>query len=354
MNKRENLLSIFRRQGYETIPVHYGMCPSLKERFDAYCKEHELDFDIEPAYESLSWIEPAPYDRQAYWKYYDVDFKEGTYLDPMGVAHEPGSEAAFHMTRMYHPMEHFDSVEQIEAYPFLDYTGISGEKQAEEVKKLHKRGLAACGNMQCTVWETSWYLRGMENLMMDMMCEDPMAEVLLDKITDMAVKKAVIYAEAGADLLFLGDDIGMQNSIMMSEQLYCDWLKPRIAKVIEKAKEAKPDILVLYHSCGYVTPFIPHLIEAGVDVLNPIQPECMDFQEIHDAYGEQLSFHGTIGTQTTMPYGTADDVRRAVFQNLDIAGRKGGLLAAPTHLLEPEVPVENGLAYLKACSDYTK
>lgn len=84
MNKRENLLSIFRRQGYETIPVHYGMCPSLKERFDAYCKEHELDFDIEPAYESLSWIEPAPYDRQAYWKYYDVDFKEGTYLDPMG------------------------------------------------------------------------------------------------------------------------------------------------------------------------------------------------------------------------------------------------------------------------------
>ena len=103
-------------------------------------------------------------------------------------------------------------------------------------------------------------------------------------------------------------------------------------------------ILVFYHSCGYVLPFIGHLLDAGVDVLNPVQPECMDFAEVHARYGDRISFHGTIGTQTTMPFGTPDEVRRVVFTNLDIAGAKGGLLPAPTHLLEPEVPVENVIA----------
>ena len=97
---------------------------------------------------------------------------------------------------------------------------------------------------------------------------------------------------------------------------------------------------------------IPHLIEAGIDVLDPVQPECMDFGEIHAAYGDVLSFHGTIGTQTTMPFGTPDDVRREVFKNLDIAGDKGGLFVAPTHMLEPEVPVENLVAYINACKEY--
>jgi uroporphyrinogen decarboxylase len=78
----------------------------------------------------------------------------------------------------------------------------------------------------------------------------------------------------------------------------------------------------------------------------------MKFKEIHAQFGDRLSFHGTIGTQTTMPFGTSDDVRRAVFENLETAGDKGGLLVGPTHLLEPEVPVENVVAYLKACRDF--
>jgi uroporphyrinogen decarboxylase len=97
---------------------------------------------------------------------------------------------------------------------------------------------------------------------------------------------------------------------------------------------------------------IPYLIEAGVDVLNPVQPECMDFKEIHAKYGDRLSFHGTIGTQTTMPFGTPEEVREAVFRNLEIAGRNGGLFVAPTHMLEPEVPIENVVAYINACREF--
>ena len=141
---------------------------------------------------------------------------------------------------------------------------------------------------------------------------------------------------------------------MMNTKLYCRWLKPSLDMVIAAAKIIKPDLKVQYHSCGYVEPFIPDLIEVGVDILNPVQPECMDFQKLHEQYGDVLSFNGTLGTQTTMPFGTPDDVRRVVFKNLEIAGAKGGLLVCPSHLLEPEVPLANILAYLQACHDFRK
>jgi uroporphyrinogen decarboxylase len=192
----------------------------------------------------------------------------------------------------------------------------------------------------------------MENLMTDMMTDDPIAEALFDRVTDIAVKRATSYVKNGVDVLFLGDDIGMQKTIMMSENLYCEWLKPRLKKVIDEARKINPDVVVFYHSCGFVTPMIPHLIEAGIDVLNPVQPECMDFRKIHEMYGDRLSFNGTVGTQTTMPFGTPDEVRKEVFKNLDIAGDKGGLLVAPTHMLEPKVPLENLIAYIKACKEY--
>jgi uroporphyrinogen decarboxylase len=78
----------------------------------------------------------------------------------------------------------------------------------------------------------------------------------------------------------------------------------------------------------------------------------MDFHEIHEMYGDKLSFHGTIGTQTTMPFGSPEDVRKEVFRNLELAGDKGGLFVAPTHLLEPEVPWENIIAYVEACKEF--
>lgn len=286
--------------------------------------------------------------------YKGKDFREGTRIDGWGVAHEPGSTAAFHMTLMHHPMEDFDSAEQIMAYPLPVYDPSGLDSQRKQVRLLHEADRAAMGGMQCTIWETAWYMRGMENLMCDMKSEDPMAEALLDRVADLAVLRASSYAKAGADAIFLGDDIGTQSTLMMSEGMYAEWLKPRLKRVIDAARDINPEIIVFYHSCGHVTEFIPHLIKAGIDVLNPVQPECMDFRELHGRYGDRLSFHGTIGTQSVMPFGTPEEVRRTVFDNLDAAGEKGGLYVCPTHLLEPEVPVENVIAYINACAEYRK
>ena len=351
MTNRENYLSIARRTGYDYMPVRFNMCPALAERYNAYVEEHDVKFpqgeeDIRG--QPVQRTSPEVFRRQYYR---DKTFKPGTDIDIWGVAHEPGSAAAYHMTYMHHPMENFDSKEQILAYPFPVFCDAL-EEQKKHVEKIHASDRAAIGHMEVTIWETSWYMRGMENLMCDMVSEDPMAEVLLDRVTEISVGRAVSFAKAGADALFLGDDVGMQHTIMMSEGLYGEWLKPRLKRVIDAARAVKPDILIFYHSCGHVTELIPYLIEAGVDVLNPVQPECMDFQEVYRKFGDALSFHGTIGTQSVMPFGTPEDVRRKVFENLDIAGKKGGLYVCPTHLLEPEVPLENVIAYIDACREY--
>lgn len=352
MTNRENYIAIARRKGYEYMPVHFSMCPSLQAKYDDYVKEHDIWIPKGPAY--IRHLSVTRASNETFTEYYqDKNFKPGTTIDEWGVAHEPGSEAAFHMTYMHNPMRNFDSVEQIESYPLPVFHEEDLALQIAQVKQFHDQDQPAIGDMQCTVWETAWYMRGMENLMCDMMAEDPMAEVLLDKVTDLAILRAQNFVKAGADGLFLGDDVGMQHTIMMSEGLYREWIQPRLKRVIDAAKAINPDVIIFYHSCGHVTELIPNLIQAGVEVLNPVQPECMDFKELHDKYGEQISFHGTIGTQTTMPFGTPDEVRRKVFENLDIAGKQGGLYVCPTHLLEPEVPVENVVAYIKACVDYT-
>jgi len=127
-----------------------------------------------------------------------------------------------------------------------------------------------------------------------------------------------------------------------------------LKRVIESAKEVNPDMLVYYHSDGYIEPIIPDLIEVGVNILNPVQPECMDPTKIKERYGDRLAFFGTIGIQTTMPHGTPEDVRKEVKTRIETVGRGGGLLIAPTHVLEPDVPWENILAFFDAVEEYGK
>ncbi len=352
MNQRENLLSLLHRKGYERAPVEFMMCPSLVEDYRKKTGSTDYQSDFDMPWRRLPDLVPDDTGLARFEPYHRGRLNPNVTVDEWGVGHE-STPTSLHMTKMLFPLADADSVEQIQSYPLPTYSAAGNPQLAAQTAALHRQGLASVGNMQCTVWETAWYLRGMENLMMDMMGDDDIAASLLERVTEMSIQRALLYAGAGVDILFLGDDIGMQQSIMMSGKLYKTWLQPRLKRVIHAAKQAKPGLLVFYHSCGYIEPFIPDLIDAGIDVLNPVQPECMDFKKLHGLYGDVLSFHGCIGTQTTMPFGTPQEVKDRVKACLDIAGPKGGLFVAPTHLLEPEVPLANIYAYAEACQAYT-
>lgn len=350
---RENLLGLLRKQGYDWAPCEFMLCESLEKQFRA----QENAGDDYMSYFQMPWrrlpnLKPDDGDLSRFLPCHaPADHILLEELDEWGVGHR-ATPTSMHMTQMFCPLRAAEDVQAMLEYPLPTYSQAGNPQLREQAEALHARGLASVGNMQCTVWETAWYIRGMEPLMMDMMSEEESADIILDRVTEMSIARAQLYAAAGVDILYLGDDVGMQQSLMMSEALYVTWLKPRLKRVIDAAKAVKPDLLVFYHSCGYVEPLIPHLIEAGIDVLNPIQSECMNFEEIFNTYGDKISFHGTIGTQSTMPFGTPEEVRAAVKRNLDIAGARGGLFAAPTHLLEPEVPWENIRAYAEACGRY--
>ncbi len=361
-SKRENLLSLYRRTGYDNAPVGLHLCPSLEEQFKRrypgkadYLEEFGAPYRIiyDPGFAwNFDEIWRIP-ERDVNWHdFYPNGFKHAVKFDGWGVAHEdnPNSE---HMTQFHHPLKEIDSVEELEAYPWPDFANMDFSYLPKKVAEIHGKGLAVFVWAECTIWETAWYLRSMDELFVDMAMEDEKAVWLLDKITDLACLRARKFAEAGVDILGLGDDIGMQQSIMMSTDMYEEWLLPRLAKVIAAAKEVNPDILISYHSCGFITPFINALIEVGVDILNPIQPECMDFSEICAEFGDRLSFNGTLGTQTLFPHGSPEEVRAEVFRNLELAGERGGLFCCPTHILEPEVPWENIEAYVQAVRDFS-
>ncbi len=364
MKPRENLQQLYLRKGFKDIPVGFLLCDSLQEEFkrrypEATSYQDHFNFPyriiVDPGF---SWnfdnLDMLPEQTKVDWlKYYPEGFTYDYQIDGWGIAHE-SSPTSMHMTRMHHPMKNFITLDEMKRYPLPDYTNVDFSPLKKQVDDIHDLGLAVFVWQECTIWETAWYLRSMELLMVDMAMEDEKAIWLLDQITDKACYRAEIFARQGADIIGLGDDIGMQDSIMMALDMYQHWLKPRLRKVIDAAKSANPDVLISYHSCGYIEPFIPDLIEVGVDILNPVQPECMDFKEIHEKYGEQLSFSGTIGTQKLMPFGKPEEVKAEVKRNLDIAGKKCGLFCCPTHLLEPEVPWENIEAYLEACKEYLK
>ena len=152
-------------------------------------------------------------------------------------------------------------------------------------------------------------------------------------------------------MLRIGDDVGTQIAMLMSPRMYRDWFKPRHAAVICAAREIAPDLPVSYHSDGNCWQIIPDLIEIGVTVLNPVQPECLAVAEVKRRFGDRLAFWGGIGTQTTMPFSTPGEVYRTVRETIDTLGPLG-YFPCPTHVLEPEVPWENIEAYVSAVKEY--
>ncbi|MFA4945335.1 MAG: uroporphyrinogen decarboxylase family protein [Lentisphaeria bacterium] len=348
---RENLLRALRRQGFETVPLDSNaFCASQLEAFKKRFGHEDYQRWFGNPFRGVglpmtrTFADPkALYPRETP--------PADTTFDDWGIGHSRQPNC-YHMTRMHHPLAGDAPLAEIQNYPLPVIAPDGLARVRARVAEIQGRGLAVMGDMPCTVWETAWYLRSMEDLMADMMGDDDRATTLLDRITALACARAATYAEAGCDLIQLGDDIGMQQTIMMSLDLWRNWLKPRLAKVIAAARAVKPDVLIFYHSCGYVLPFIGELADVGVDILNPVQPECMDFAEVHRQFGDRISFWSTIGTQSTLPFGTPAEVRAAVERNLRICGAKGGIVIGPTHMVEPEVPWENLVALKEACEQF--
>jgi len=357
MTPRENLLACINHKTPKWVPRGGSFTPAQVERFRAMTGHDDTRayFKMDPLGSITIGPTRLQTDFSAYHAHYPLPMPpERTRVDEWGIGWVRGS--LLHFEDMVHPMYSFNTLAEFEAYPCPDLTAhYRREGMMESAQAQREAGVPVIGHVPGvggTIFESAWYMRGLENMLTDMLANPDLAAYHLDRITEMAVSNAEFLGRCGIDILFTGDDIATQRGMMMSPNTWRTWLKPRLARVIAAARAVKPDVAVWYHSDGDCREVIGDLIEIGVTILNPVQPECIDPVWLKREYGRELCLWGTIGTQTTLPFGTPESVRETVARIIDECGGDGGLFIAPTHVVEPDVPWENIVALYEACCEF--
>ncbi len=355
MSGRERVMTAMRRRTPDRVPFDFsqGFSPAKLEEFRQRTGADSPDdyFGVD-----VRGVHIAGTRQATDFSAYHPDLPPRTHVDEWGIGHQATDSRDAqhsHLSGFVYPMLRLETRQDALDYPLPDieadyrYAHLPGQ-----IAAIQAAGLAATAGLECTIFEIAWYMRSMERLLVDFLEGSEFAETLLDRITAMREVQAARYAEAGADIIRLGDDVASQRGMLMRVPLWRRWLKGRLARVIAAAKRVKPDLLIFYHSDGDVTPLLEDLIEIGVDILNPVQPECMDGAALKARYGDRIAFWGGMGTQSTLPFGTPNDVRAVVKERIATMGAGGGLFLAPTHVVEPEVPWENIVAFVEAVHEY--
>jgi len=197
------------------------------------------------------------------------------------------------------------------------------------------------------------YIRGTEQFFIDLAYEPEKAEILLDKVNELAISFFERCFSVVGDLVdgvYLGDDWGTQQGLAISPEMWKKYIKPRYKKLLALIKSS--GLKYCHHTCGGVYPIIAEMIDLGFDVLNPIQPlaKDMDPEKLGKEFGSDIAFYGGIDEQRTLPRGTVEDVKNEVLNRMNTLGKYGGYIVAPSHAFQPDTPVENVLAVYEAVS----
>ncbi len=195
-----------------------------------------------------------------------------------------------------------------------------------------------------SLYERAWTMRGMSALLMDMVERPDFVEAFLDAIVAHNLIQVRRALELGVDCVHFGDDYGMQTGVMMGLPHWRRFFKPRLARMFEPVRRAGRYLSL--HSCGHVQELFDDLVEIGLNLFNPFQPEVMDVFEYLPRYRGRLAFHGGMSIQKTLPFGSVQEVREMTTRLVQ-AGREGGYVFSPSHSVPRDVPPENLLAMME-------
>ena len=339
MNPRERVLAAVERRPPDRVPADYKADPQVNERLFARLGVGDLDALQDRLETDIRRIEPlrvGPPDRP---------LGGGATEDYWGIRARP-VRTAVGVDTMFLPTALFEArtVADLEAHPWptpdiFDYSVLAGA-----CRRYPEHAILFEGS---DLFTRPCILRGMENLMLDMVERPEMAHFILEKFTAFYCEELTRALEAtrgGFQLYCEWSDYGTQQGLIMSIPMWREFAGPYLKRLIDICHGA--GVKFMLHSCGSVRRLIPDFIAIGVDVLDPIQvgAQGMDPAELKRDFGHRLAFHGGIDIQKTLPFGTPDDVRREVAERVRTVAPGGGYIIAPTHEIQPDAPVENILA----------
>jgi uroporphyrinogen decarboxylase len=279
---------------------------------------------------SVGWANSYYMDNKPYVDEWGIGWTVQPYKTPFGTGHYTEITS--------HPLADDDAISR---YRPPDPNRPELYADAARVIRDFKDEYWIVGVTVTTIFEAAWALRGLEQIMIDMMVDPDLADHLLDIPYRYHLTAAKKLVEMGVDMVWTGDDFGSQHEMLISPKMWRKYFKWRMANLIGELKAINPNVKVAYHSDGDIRRIIPELIEIGLDVLNPIQPSSMNPAEIKSMFGDRLCFWGTIDEQHTLPFGSPKDVQDEVIERLETIGRQGGLILAPTHHVQLDTPLDN-------------
>jgi uroporphyrinogen decarboxylase len=356
MKHRERVQMALSHEQPDRCPLQVGFTPEFAARLrpslrladqrehnphgggNVYELERALDQDM--LLTSVGWANSYYQSDRAYVDEWGVEWSIVEYETPFGRGH---------YTEMTgHPLANDDA---LASYQPPDPQREELYRDAAWTLRQFQDEYWIVGVTVTTIFETAWALRGYEQMLTDLIVDPDLASAILDIPYHYHLAAARRLVEMGVDMIWVGDDVGSQAGMLISPELWRRTFKPRWAEFFGILKQLNPSLKIAYHSDGAIEPIIPDLIEVGLDVLNPVQPACMDPARLKKLYGDRLAFWGTIDEQHTLPFGTPADVAREVRARLDTVGRNGGLIIGPTHHVQLDTPMANFWAMMKTITE---
>ncbi len=336
MTPRERWLAVLNRQRPDRVPMDYWATSEASEKTMAYLDCHSeremleklhVDFVVEVEPEYVGPSIPTQQDEFG-CRYQNIPYGTGEYEECV-----------------FHPLSRFESVEEIKrsyTWPdpdWWDYSRI--KKQLEGNERYPILG----GNYEPFLLYKK--LRGEEQAYMDMRLKPEIVHYCLDQLLHLGYENTRRILEQIPDkvmLSYVAEDMGAQDDLLFSPAHIHEFLIPRMKKVIELIHQA--GAFVFHHNDGSIRRIIPDMIEAGIDILNPIQWRCanMERDALKQDFGDRVVFHGGMDNQQTVPFDTVEDVKEEVLDNLRILGNGGGYILAPCHNIQVVSPPENIVA----------
>lgn len=251
---------------------------------------------------------------------------------------------------VYHPLAQYETLDEINAnytWPNPDWWDYS--TLPDQIKGKEEYPIQGGGSEPFLIY---CQLRGLEQAYIDLLTDPEMALTCLDKLFDLAYENTVrIYEQlpGKVTLSYVAEDFGSQVSLLFSPQVIREVFIPRMKRMIDLAHQA--GVYVFHHSDGAIRPILPDMIAAGIDLLNPIQWRCagMERAGVKADFGSKVVLHGGMDNQQTLAFGSVDEVRAEVLENLDVLGKGGGYILAPCHNIQAVSPVENIIAMYETC-----